>query len=127
LTFHTALVTDSLAFEIAIGNWDSVIFAWQDTASHLYNIKPVPELLYAIEAHTPDMRNHKFRLAYRIEVSIVSPFHAAFAVYVNANDGSIIRIESLTRSCENDCGCWGTVASLYHGTQNIMLKKLPHL
>ncbi len=113
----TPILSPEKSFEIALTNFKSDKWAWQDEnwVSEKQDDKgnstgkPIGELM--IISHAIDNKN-KGVLVYRFDMLSFEPYFQ-YAIYINANNGAVEKMNSLSKQAS------GTVYTLYNGTQNL--------
>lgn len=109
-------ISESDAKSVVLSHVNAEVYAWEDseyikmindaTAGKAGSLNLDPELVIL------NTSLNKYTLCYKMEVYSLKP-HGRHLIYVNANDGSIVRDVDMLQHVNGACG------TLHHGTQNV--------
>lgn len=118
-------ITERAALAVALASAPAKKYLWQDkkaeqslrTDKHDSTATNFPKgkLLYALSTNDGNLPSTVHRLAYRFDITRISP-EASEAVYIDAQTGQLLRINSLVHhsSCQTN-----RVDTWYNGTNNL--------
>ena len=122
-------ISSADAVQLALNEMSAEKYMWEDTDQEklLKRLKhnenatyfPKPRLLITRIVNSRGFEANNFALAYRCDVYSKIPYDA-FAIYVDAHSGKIIKKVSILQTCTN-----GTALTLFNGTKNITAQYNP--